>query len=116
MLSELQELRAIKRNIEESLQAMTDSDRQRAAQMKRFDDLRKTELARAKKDSDIEIRKLVSHVIVSHVVVRHVVVLSLDLENLPCKNQTISGIRFTKVVYRAIVEKLSCKHALYASN
>ena len=74
MLSELQDLRAIKRNLEESLQAMTDSDRQRAAQMKRFDDLRKSELARAKKDSDIEIRKLVSHVVVGHDVVGHVVV------------------------------------------
>ena len=69
MLSELQELRAAKRNLEESLQEMTDVDRQRVAEMKRLGDLRKTELARAKKESDIEIRKLVSHVVVSHVVV-----------------------------------------------
>ena len=60
MLKELQELRAVKRRLDESLQEVTEADRQKVAELKRLDDLRKADLARAKKDSDIEIRKLVS--------------------------------------------------------
>ena len=60
MLHELQELRAAKRSLEESLQEAVERDRQKMAELKRLEDLRKSDLSKAKKESDIEIRKLVS--------------------------------------------------------
>ena len=60
MLHELQELRAAKRSLEESLQEAVERDRQKMAELKRLEDLRKSDLNKAKKESDIEIRKLVS--------------------------------------------------------
>ena len=63
LLNETQELRTAKRHLEMELKTITEADKQKSQELLQLRDHTKTEVVKAQKDADVEIKRLVSIVL-----------------------------------------------------